>query len=94
MPEQVEALIDYVTVEPEEDSEQKTKFLYPYKSSEVHTGSCDCKRFLQGISGLSRVLKLFRARYLRRISPRFTTAYFPMTIFSTSSLGFSRRRRR
>ena len=35
MPEKVEALIDYVVTEPPENSEGKTKFIYPFKSSEV-----------------------------------------------------------
>mmetsp|Transcript_6373 Transcript_6373/g.14944 ORF Transcript_6373/g.14944 Transcript_6373/m.14944 type:complete len:624 (-) Transcript_6373:68-1939(-) len=35
LPEQVQALIDYVVTEPAADSEDKVKFIYPYKSSEV-----------------------------------------------------------
>ena len=35
MPEQVEALINYVVREVAPESDDKTKFIYPYKASEV-----------------------------------------------------------
>jgi hypothetical protein len=35
LPEQVEALINYVVSEVAPESDDKTKFIYPYKASEV-----------------------------------------------------------
>lgn len=43
MPEQVEALIHFVTTEPDPADDKKTQFMHPYKSSEVLPGPC-CAR--------------------------------------------------
>lgn len=71
LPEQVQALIDYVVTEPAADSEDKVKFIYPYKSSEVS--------FILSSRPTSHTSPSSSSscRFSAQISRRFTTACSP-----------------
>jgi hypothetical protein len=54
LPEQVDALLNYVVREVPPDSDDKTKFIYPYKASEV----CMKNSILDMVCGGSILIKI------------------------------------